>query len=135
MGKIDTLSKTSKFAKNVFLISLAIFLISLLPVSYTVGFSNGLAGAAGASNPDPEKPANVPDFVVINYYITIIAGVIGSVSLATSAVANLQIARTAKETERIKLDTEKMRREMQLKEVEIYHLEKEAEERKKKKKG
>lgn len=134
MDRTVSLTKTSKIARNVFVISLVFFLISLVPISYKTGYSNGLSGAAGIADPNPTDPAEDSAFAGINYYITLITGIIGSVSLATSALANLQIAKTAKETERIKLETEKLRRETQLKEVEIYRLEEAVEKRKKKEK-
>lgn len=127
------LTEISKAGRGVFFVSVVIFLLSLIPISYTVGYSNGLSGAAGIEA-DPTDPTKEPKGLSqINYYMTILSGVIGSIGLAASAVANAQKAKFERRAEEAKYKTAQIQYEMQIREVEILRMELEAEKLKKRK--
>lgn len=144
MNNPRVLDGISKNARAVFFVSLGIFLISLIPVSYSIGYSNGLTGAAGAINPSNpvEPPVEILQGLTIGSFVTVIAGVITSVSLAVSAVASVQKVKIEKTIEEMKLkaaeleyQARKKDKENQIKEIEKLHLELETEKRGKRKRA
>jgi hypothetical protein len=131
---LKSLTEISKYSKGIFFISVIIFLLSLIPVSYTAGYSNGLSGGAGIGSEPTEPTKEAQGVSSMHYYITLLSGVIGSVALATSAFTNTQRARIERRTEEMKYKKIQLEYEMQMKEIEILRMELEKEKLAKRKK-
>jgi hypothetical protein len=132
MDNIKTLSRTSIIARNVFFVAILVLLFSLIPVSYTAGYSSGLSGAAGIdAGPNNSVETSGP-LGIINYYVAIGSGLIGSLALAISAVAGVRKTNLEHQIESMKLKTAEMQYAMQMKEVDILKMELVKDARKKK---
>ena len=103
-----------------------ISVLSLLPASYSAGYSSGnaLSGTAGA-NGTPETPTGQPS--AFNTYITVgsrFVGIFSGLIISFSSIRSVQIENRAQKLmlERIRIDDE-----MQKREIEKLRLELEAE--------
>ena len=130
MNDPKVLSRTSKVAKDVFVVFAIIFIISLIPLSYKAGYSNGLSGAAGVGNPEPTNPAGGQDSVGwFNYYLTSGTGILTSLALLISTLAGLRKAALENATAQTNKQTAEMQKKMQIDEAAIYLQQKAADER------
>jgi len=130
MNNKNGLANTAKTSRNIFFISMLILVLSLLPASYSAGYSSGnaLSGTAGA-NGTPETPTAEPS--TFNTYVTVgstIVGIFSALITSFSSIRSVQIENRAQKLmlERIKIDDE-----MQKREIEKLRLELEAEKQKK----
>lgn len=107
-------------AEGVFLVSLVIFVISLIPATYTTS-SLLLSGTAGGPDSNPSNsPEPLPPLSPINDGLSIISGLV----TVFSSLYAIQISRSQAKQRLID-------RDMQLREVEILKLELELEKTKK----
>lgn len=133
MNNPEKLSKTAKTSRNIFFISMLILVLSLLPVSYSMGYSSGnLSGAAGLGDATPPITSNA-ELGALNTYITVgstIVGIFSALITSFSSIRSVQIENRAQKLilERIKIDDE-----MQKREIEKLRLELEVEKQKKEK--
>lgn len=111
-------TKSKIIAQSIFLISLVIFVISIIPATYTTS-SIVLSGGAGAPSASPREA--IPPLSPINDGLSIISGFV----TVFSSFYAIQISRS--ESRRKQLD-----RDMQIREVEILKLELALEKEKKK---
>ena len=111
-------TKSKIIAQSIFFISLVIFVISIIPATYTTS-SIVLSGTAGAPSESPGEA--IPPLSPINDTLSIISGFV----TVFSSFYAIQISRS--ESRRKQLD-----RDMQLREVEILKLELALEKEKKK---
>ncbi len=132
MNNPKNLSNTARTSRNIFFISMLILVLSLLPASYSAGYSSGnaLSGAAGADG-SPETPVGEPS--ALNSYVTVgstIVGIFSALITSFSSIRSVQIENRAQKLmlERIKIDDE-----MQKREIEKLRLELETEKQKAKK--
>lgn len=114
------MNKSKKVVESIFLVSFLVFVISIIPATYSTS-SALLSGTAG-------EPANTPEeapspLAPISDGISILSGVVAVIS----SVYAIQVTRS--ETRRKEID-----RDMQLREVEILKLELALEKERKKKK-
>ncbi len=133
MNNSKELSKTAKFSRNIFFASMLVLVLSLLPASYSAGYSSG-SGLSGSAGMDGSPNTASAETGTLNTFITIgstIVGIFSALITSFSSIRSVQIENRAQKLmlERIKIDDE-----MQKREIEKLRLELEAEKIKTKRK-
>lgn len=138
MDKQNNLTKTSKISFNIFYISLFVFIMSLVPISYNAGYSTGLgflSGTAGEGEPPNGENNNTPelpaDTGTVNVFITYGTAIISAISFLSGGFANWRKSRLEFETHKMDFQKAQLEYDMQKKEIDKLKLELELDKKKK----
>ncbi len=126
MNNPRVLSNTAKTSRNIFFISMLVLVMSLLPASYSAGYSSGSALAGVAGMDGTPNTANA-ETGILNTYITVGSTIVGIFSALITSFASIRSVQIENRAQRLMLERIKIDDEMQKREIEKLRLELEAE--------
>lgn len=132
MNNSKTLSNTAKTSRNVFFISMLVLVVSLLPASYSAGYSSGSALSGSAGIDGTPNTSNV-EVGSLNSFVTVGSTIVGIFSALITAFASIRSVQIENRAQKLMLERIKIDDEMQKREIEKLRLELEAEKLKAKK--